>query len=53
MIQIHYYLIRPNKTKVRKLKVEVTQGEASAKAKFEKWFKKMFPKSKYEIIEIY
>ena len=53
MIRIDYYLIRPNKTRIRKMKVVVTQGEASAKVKFERWFKKHFPNSRCEIIEIY
>ena len=51
MIEIHYYKIYKGR-KVRKLYVTSTQGEASAKAKFERWFKKMFSKSSFEIISI-
>ena len=53
MIRIDYYLIRPNKTRIRKMKVVITQGEASAKVKFNTWFYKHFKNSSYKIIEIY
>jgi len=50
-MEIEYYLIQ-GKKRIRKYKPIRTQGEASAKEMFKKWFRKHFPKSRYELIII-